>query len=198
VTASGTYADPDGDTVSFLAPRDADTDETLGTITKDGTDHGRWTWTYPVTASDHDRQVKIAEIDDKLDGDQMLLDLHVQDPPTPSPTPTPTPTPSGGQPQTTPPPADRTAPVIRGVRVRRLARATRVRLRLSERARLSVTVRRHGHRVARVSRPGTRGRNTLKVRKPLRPGRYAVITRAVDAAGNRARPVKVGLRLRRR
>jgi FtsP/CotA-like multicopper oxidase with cupredoxin domain len=204
VTASGTYADPDGDTVSFLAPRDADTDETLGTITKDGIDHGRWTWTYPVTAGDHDRQVKIAATDDKLDGDQMVLDLHVQDPPTPTPTPSPTPTPtatpSGGQPQpeTTPAPADRTKPVIRGVRVRRLARATRVRLRLSERARLSVTVRSRGHRVAQVSQAGIRGRNTLKVRKRLRPGRYAVITRAVDAAGNRARPVKVGLRVRRR
>ena len=78
--------------------------------------------------------------------------------------------------------------MIRGMRIRRLARATRVRLRLSERARLTVTVRRGGRRVARVSQAGVRGRNTLNVRKRLRPGRYAVIARAVDAAGNRARP----------
>jgi FtsP/CotA-like multicopper oxidase with cupredoxin domain len=210
-TASGTYADPDGDTVAFRV-RDADTNETLGTITKDGTDHGRWTWTYPVTATDHDRRVKIQQFDDKLDFNQMVLDLHVEDPPTPTPTPTPTatptptgtptptPAPSGGQPQpqTTPPAADRTAPVIRGVRVKRLARATGVRVRLSERARLTVTIRRRGHRVARVSRAGVPGRNTLRVRKPLRPGCYAVIARAVDAAGNGARPVKVRLRIRRR
>jgi FtsP/CotA-like multicopper oxidase with cupredoxin domain len=200
VTASGTYADPDGDAVNVLVARDADTDETIGKITKDGTDHGRWTWTYPVSATDHDRHVKILEIDDKFDGNQRVLDLHVQDPPAPTPTPTATPTPSGGQPQpqTTPAPADRTAPVIRRLRVKRLARATRVRVGLSERARLTVTVRRRGHRVVQVSRAGVPGRNTLKVRKRLRPGRYAVIARAVDAAGNRARPVKVGLRVRRR
>ena len=85
-----------------------------------------------------------------------------------------------------------------GVRVTRLARATRVRLRLSERARLTVTVRRGGQRVARVSRAAVPGPNTLKVRRRLRPGRYAVIARAVDAAGNHARPVKVGVRVRRR
>jgi FtsP/CotA-like multicopper oxidase with cupredoxin domain len=202
VTATGTYADPDGDTVSFLA-RDAGTDETLGKITTDGTDHGRWTWTYPVSATDHDRPVEIVESDDKFNGNLMVLDLRVQDAPAPTPTPTatptPTPTPTGGdpQPQTTPP-TDRTAPVIRGMRVRRLARATRVGLRLSERARLTVTVRRRGHRVARVARVGVRGRNTVNVRRRLRPGRYAVIARAVDAAGNRARPVTVGLRVPRR
>jgi FtsP/CotA-like multicopper oxidase with cupredoxin domain len=102
-TASGTYADPDGDTVTFLAPRDADTDETIGTITQDGTDHGRWTWTYPVGAADHDRRVKIQASDDKLDVDQMTLDLHVQDPPPPAPPPTPTPS---------PPPAPAPAPTV--------------------------------------------------------------------------------------
>jgi FtsP/CotA-like multicopper oxidase with cupredoxin domain len=207
-TATGTYADPDGDAVNFFPPRDADTEETLGQITKDGTDHGRWTWTYPVSATDHDRRVKIGETDDKFDVDQMTLDLHVQDAPAPTPTATPsatpapsaTPTPAGSdaQPQTTPPPADRTAPVIRGVRVKRLARATRVRLRLSEPARLTVTVRRGSRRVARVSGAGVTARNTLKVRKRLRPGRYVVVAGAVDAAGNRARPVRVALRVPRR
>ena len=202
VTATGTYADPDGDTVSFLA-RDAGTDETLGKITTDGTDHGRWTWTYAVGASDHDRRVEIVESDDKFNGNLMVLDLRVQDAPAPTPTATPTatPTPTGGdpQPQTTPPPpGDSTAPVIRGLRVRRLARAARVRLRLSERARVTVTVRGRHHRVARVAKAGVSGRNAVNVRKRLRPGRYAVIARAVDAAGNRARPVKVGLRVRRR
>jgi hypothetical protein len=203
VKASGSYADPDGDPVTFLEPRDAATDEVIGTITKDGTDHGRWTWTYQVGATDHDRHVKIRANDNDFDAAQIGFDLHVQDPPptpTPTPTPTETPTPSGGEshPHTTPPAADRTAPVIRRVRVTPLARATRVRLGLSEPARLTVTVSRRAHRVARVSRAGVRGRNTLKVRKHLRPGRYAVIARAVDAAGNHARPVKVRLRIRRR
>jgi hypothetical protein len=144
----------------------------------------------------------------------MGFDLHVQDPPPPpppsggesqpTPTPTPTPMPSGGEShtETTPHPtehtADHTAPVIRGLRVKRLARGTRVRMRLSERARLTVTVRRRGHRVARVSRAAVPGPNALKVRKRLRPGRYTVIARAVDAAGNRARPVKVRLLIRGR
>jgi hypothetical protein len=52
--------------------------------------------------------------------------------------------------------------------------------------------------VARASRAGVGGRNTLRLRKRLRPGRYALIATAVDAAGNRARPVKVRLRIRRR
>jgi hypothetical protein len=119
----------------------------------------------------------------------MVLDLHVQDPPAPTPTATPTPTPSGGepQPQTTPPPAD---PVIRGMRVRRLARATRVRLGPSERARLTVTVRRGGRRVARVSRAGVLGRNTLNVRKRLRPrgtrsSRVPWMRRATERARSR-------------
>jgi FtsP/CotA-like multicopper oxidase with cupredoxin domain len=202
VTASGTYADPDGDTVTFLASRDAATDEILGKITKDGNDHGRWTWTYPVGATDHDRRVKIVETDDRFDANQMVLDLHVQDAPAPEPIPNPEPTPrpSRGvpQPQTTPPAADRIAPVIRGMRVRRLARATRVRLRLSERARLTLTVRRRGRRVARVAKAGVSGRNTVNMRKRLRPGRYAVIARAVDAVGNRARPVTVRLTVPRR
>jgi FtsP/CotA-like multicopper oxidase with cupredoxin domain len=207
VTASGSYADPDGDPVTFLEPRDAATDEVIGNVTKDGTDHGRWTWTYQVGATDHDRHVKIRANDNDFDLAQMGFDLHVQDPPPPpppsggesQPQTTPTPTPSGAesQPHTTPHAADHTAPVIRGLRVTRLARATRVRLALSEPARLTVTVSRHGHRVARVSRAGVRGPNTLKVRKRLRPGRYAVIARAVDAAGNNARPVKVRLRIRR-
>jgi FtsP/CotA-like multicopper oxidase with cupredoxin domain len=208
VTATGTYRDPDGNAVTFLAPRDAATDELLGKVTKDGTDHGRWTWTYPVSAGDHDRDVKIAETDDHFDVNQMVVDLHVKDAPTPpaptptptttpttpttpTPTPTPAPTPTGGQPQ----PGDQVAPVIRGLRARRLARAVRVRLRLSEPARLTVTIKRHGHRVARKTRGGETGRTALKVRKRLRPGRYTVVARAVDAAGNRARPAAVRLRV---
>jgi FtsP/CotA-like multicopper oxidase with cupredoxin domain len=206
VTASGTYADPDGDQVTFLAPRDAATGETIGTITKDGTDHGHWTWTYPVSATDHDRRVKILESDDKFDVAQMTFELHAKDaPPSPSPsppsepTPTETPAPSGeASPQTTPDAHDHTAPVIRGLRVTPLTRATRVRLRLSEPARLTVTIKRRGHRPARVSRAGISGRNALMVRKRLRPGRYVVIATAVDPAGNQARPVKVRLRIRRR
>lgn len=204
VTATGTYRDPDGDPVGFATPLDKLTGERLGTIAKDGTDHGRWTWTYPVSANDHDRQVKIAEADNQIELNQMVLDLHVKDPapptPTPGPTTTPVPptggqTPAGGQPQQ---PSDHVRPVIRGLRVTSRARAVRVRLRLSERARLTVGIKRHGHRVARVTRAGARGRNALKLRKRLRPGRYTVVARAADAGGNRSRPATARLRVAKR
>jgi hypothetical protein len=209
VTATGTYRDPDSDPVGFATPLDKLTGERLGTIAKDGTDHGRWTWTYPVSADDHDRQVKIAQADNQIELNQMVLDLHVKDPAPPTPTPTPGPTttpappkpptggqtPTGGQPQQ---PSDHVRPVIRGLRVTSRARAVRVRLRLSERARLTVVIKRHGHRVARVTRGGVRGRDALKLRKRLRPGRYTVVARAVDAGGNRSRPATARLRVAKR
>jgi FtsP/CotA-like multicopper oxidase with cupredoxin domain len=206
VTATGSYRDPDGDGVSFFEPRDVDTGETLGKITKDGTSSGRWTWTYPVSATDPDRRVKIAESDSRFEVAQMVLDLHVKDAPAePAPTPAPTtetpaPTPNTETPTTEPPtpqtiPAvvDRTAPAIRSVRVTRLARALRTQLRLSERARLTVTVKRGRRRVARVLKVGVAGRNTVNVRKAFGPGRYTVIVQAVDLAGNRGKSVAIRL-----
>jgi hypothetical protein len=206
VTASGSYRDPDGDGISFFEPRDVDTNEPLGTITKSGTSSsGRWTWSYPVSATDHDRRVKIAESDSRFEVAQMVLDLHVKDgPAAPAPTPeptteTPAPTPDAQTttetpaPQTTPAVVDRTAPAIRGVRVTRLARALRTRLRLSERARLTVTVKRGRRRVARVLKVGAAGLNTVNVRKAFGPGRYTVILQAIDLAGNRGKPVAARL-----
>jgi FtsP/CotA-like multicopper oxidase with cupredoxin domain len=212
VTVSGSFKDPDGDGVgfpSFLGPRDVDTNEPLGTITKTGGSSGRWTWTYQVGATDHDRRVKIAARDDRTDVAQMVLDLHVKDAPaepTPAPEPTPTtetPAPAGAT-ETTAPPAetqpipaavDRTAPVIRDVRLTRLARALRVRLRLSERSRLTVTVKRGKRRIARLAKAGAAGRNAVTVRKALAPGRYVVTVQGIDAAGNRAKSVAIRLRV---
>jgi antitoxin (DNA-binding transcriptional repressor) of toxin-antitoxin stability system len=71
-------------------------------------------------------------------------------------------------------------------------------LRLSERAGFTVTITRRGHRVARVVRAGIAGRNTVTLRKRLRAGRYTLVAQAVDAAGNRAGPVKVAFRIGRR
>jgi hypothetical protein len=205
VTASGSYRDPDGDGISFFEPRDVDTGEFLGTVTKSGTSSsGRWTWSYPVSATDHDRRVKIAESDSRFEVAQMVLDLHVKDGPAePAPTPTTetpapapdtaTPTTETPAPQTLPAAVDRTAPAIRGVRVTRLARALRTQLRLSERARLTVTVKRGRRRVARVLKVGVAGRNTVNVRKALGPGRYTVIVEAVDLAGNRGKSVAIRL-----
>ena len=90
VTASGTYADPDGDSVSFFAPRDADTEEIIGKITKKArttaAGRGRIRSARPTAIA----VSRSARRDDKFDVDQMVLDLHVQDAPAPTPTATPT------------------------------------------------------------------------------------------------------------
>jgi predicted phage tail protein len=138
-----------------------------------------------------------------------VLDLHVKDAPpaepapastptteTPAPAPAPTtetPATETSTPPTAPAVVDRTAPAVRSVRVTRLARALRTRLRLSERARLTVTVKRGRRRVARVQKAGVAGRNTVNVRRALGPGRYTVIVQAVDLAGNRGKSVAVRL-----
>jgi len=212
VTASGSYRDPDGDPVGFFVRRDVDTNEVLGQVTKTGNSDGRWTWTYPVSATDHDRRVRIESSDSRGGVASVVLDLHVKDAPaqpaptptteTPAPTPTtetpaPPPATETPAPQTIPAAVDRTAPAIRSVRVTRLARAVRTQLRLSERARLALTVKRGHRRVARVLKVGAAGRNTVNVRKALAPGRYTVIVQAVDLAGNRGKSVAVRLTVRK-
>ena len=207
VTMSGSFKDPDGDGVTFFSPRDADTKTPLGSITKTGTSSGRWTWTYDVPATEQDRRVLISEIDTSSDSATTILDLHVKDAPAaPAPAPEPTPTtetpapapstetaPPPADTQTTPAAVDRTPPVIRNVRLRRLARALRVQLRLSERSRVTVTVKHGKRRVARLVKTGASGRNSLSIRKALAPGRYVVTLQAIDGAGNRAKPVAVRL-----
>ena len=101
--------------------------------------------------------------------------------------------------------ADTVAPVIRSLR------ATRARLRyiLSERARVTVAVKRvvkrGGHvrlrTIGSLKRRGTEGANTLRLRvnrRALRPGRYVAVIRATDAAGNRSKAHAIRLRVGRR
>ncbi len=75
-------------------------------------------------------------------------------------------------------PRDTTAPRI--TRASIVGRTIRVKL--SEQARTTATVKRGAKVVTRVSGDGT----TLKLRKRLRRGRYRVELAAVDAAGNRS------------
>ncbi|HEX8102935.1 MAG TPA: hypothetical protein VF533_09995, partial [Solirubrobacteraceae bacterium] len=105
-----------------------------------------------------------------------------------------------------PPPADATAPVLRGVRLAkpgavRRGKAVRVRLELSEAARVTVVIaRRKGGRykkVRRVRRAVKAGRSTLKVStKRLKRGRYRLRITAKDAAGNTAAAKTVKVRVR--
>jgi len=81
--------------------------------------------------------------------------------------------------------ADRTAPRIAGLRLRRHGRA--VRYRLSEAARVTITVRRRGKAYKAVTRRGAKGRNTIRLRR-LPPGRYRLRAVARDAAGNTGAP----------
>jgi uncharacterized delta-60 repeat protein len=84
-------------------------------------------------------------------------------------------------PSPAPPAADTVAPRITRLRVVR----RQLRFRLSEPARVRVTIRR-GRRVARLALDGRAGRNRARLRR-LKPGRYRVIARPVDAAGNAGR-----------
>jgi len=132
--------------------------------------------------------------------------------------------PGGGGPVSTEP-ADTLAPVIRGFSATRTvfsvartstplaARApggTRLRYILSERARVTVAIKRAVRRGGRIrlrtvgslTRAGAEGANTIRFsgrigRRALRPGRYKTVIRATDAAGNRSRPQTVRLRVKR-
>jgi hypothetical protein len=121
--------------------------------------------------------------------------------------------------------ADTVAPVVRSFSATRTvfrvaqastsvaARAsagTRLRYALSERARVTIAikraVKRGGHvrlrTVGSLTRTGAEGANTIRFsgrigKRALRPGRYRVVLRAIDAAGNRSQPRTVGLRIER-
>jgi X-Pro dipeptidyl-peptidase len=95
------------------------------------------------------------------------------------------------------PDADSTAPRVRVLRVTPRGRVLRVRIRLSEAARVRVVVKRGGRVVARRTVRMRAGRRVVALRATKLPrGRYAVSVVARDAAGN-AGPA-VTKRLRRR
>jgi plastocyanin len=80
---------------------------------------------------------------------------------------------------------DRKRPNLRRVRVKGLRHGARVRFRVSERARVAVRFKVRGIPV-KTKRVRAAGRRTVTVRG-LRRGRYRVVVRAVDPAGNRSR-----------
>jgi subtilisin-like proprotein convertase family protein len=91
---------------------------------------------------------------------------------------------------------DRTPPVIRAITLRTFRRGTKIRYRLSERARVTMRVQRRAgrrwKRAARLTQAGRAGVNRKIFsgragRKVLRRGRYRLVITAVDAAGNRAK-----------
>jgi hypothetical protein len=99
------------------------------------------------------------------------------------------PAPGGGDPG---PSVDTRAPVISGLRVRH----RRIRFALDEAAGVWIKVTRRGKVVRRVQRDAAAGTVTVRLhRRAIRPGRYRVTVRAVDAAGNAsaaARRFRVG------
>ena len=88
--------------------------------------------------------------------------------------------------------ADRIAPVLSKVRVRRRGTRVVVSFRASEAATLRLTVRRHGKVVIRRRVAVLHGTNKVKLR--LSRGRHTLRLEALDAAGNRARTRSVTLR----
>jgi len=111
-------------------------------------------------------------------------------PTAPAPTPTPTPPPSGGGHVTTPAPTgggDTVKPTVRNVSLTVKGRAVRVRFRLSERATVTVRIKRRSRVVKAASVQAAAGTRTVTLRsKRLTNGRYTVEIRARDAYGNRS------------
>jgi hypothetical protein len=81
--------------------------------------------------------------------------------------------------------ADEVAPELTRVRVARVAHGARVRFRLSEPGRVTITVTRGGRTVKTRRASAGDGANAFTVRG-LRAGRYRVEVRARDLAGNRS------------
>jgi len=105
--------------------------------------------------------------------------------------------------------ADATAPVISGFRAAkrrvRVAHVTRFRYTLSESGRVTLRFKRIGRHgrtsaVGTLKRAGTKGLNRIRFsgrigRRALRTGRYRVVIRATDAAGNRSVPSAARFRI---
>jgi secreted trypsin-like serine protease len=121
---------------------------------------------------------------------------------------------AGGDPPALAPPADRTPPVLRGVRLsaRRFTAARRgptiarragamLTFRLSEAAAVRISVLKRGRALAPAATlAAPQGRTTRRftgrlAHRALPPGRYRLRIGAVDTAGNRARPVTLGFRV---
>jgi plastocyanin len=107
-------------------------------------------------------------------------------PPPPPPPPSQQPWPNDEQPPESVEVVDETRPRLRGVRVKAVRNGARVRFRLSERARVSVRLKRAGVTVAAARRSFGRGAHRLTVRNPRLSGRYRVEIVARDLAGNRS------------
>ena len=125
--------------------------------------------------------------------------------PTPPPPPGPTVFVLPGFAQLPAPAALRARPSLRSVRVVprkiRSGKRARLRLRLSEPARLRIVIRRGAHRVRTVTVQAPAGK--VSVRLPgrvhghtLRAGRYRISVVAVDATGRRSATVRRTLRVR--
>lgn len=144
-----------------------------------------------------------------MDGTITVQDEPVEpdpDPPeSPSPpaSPSPSPQPSGSGQMTTPSPTgagDTVKPSVRGVHLKALRRAVRVRFQLSEPATVTVRVKRRGSRKvlrsARVQAPAGMRDVTLRSKR-LKKGRYTVQIQARDAFGNRSSRATKRVELRR-
>jgi plastocyanin len=118
---------------------------------------------------------------------------------TATPTATVTTQPGGGG--QTPAPggtSDTTRPTVRSLKLKALKHATRVTFRLSEKATVTIHVKR-GKKVLKTARLQLqKGLHRVTVRSPrLRKGRYTIDISARDAAGNRSKLAARSLRLRR-
>ncbi len=75
--------------------------------------------------------------------------------------------------------------------VKRAKRGLRARFTLSERATVTIVVRRKGVKVKTLRRVVGKGRHALRIKnRKLRRGRFVVVIRATDAAGNTSRVVR--------
>jgi FtsP/CotA-like multicopper oxidase with cupredoxin domain len=197
VLMHGIFSDPDGDPVTIRPPVDAETGQPIGEITQQlGTSNGSFLWEYTVPANEHDRLIKVGARDTKFASSQILVHMDAVDPapqPTPTPTPTPKPAPGGNEPG-----PDVTAPVLTKLRAKRAGPHVAFRFKLSEPAAVTLIVKRGRRRIARLSGAAAAGPNTLMLHKRLRRGRYRVIARATDLAGNATAPVKLRLAVGRR
>jgi plastocyanin len=90
---------------------------------------------------------------------------------------------------------DTERPELHGVRMKGVRRGARVRFRVSERARVTLRVMRRGIPVKTKHVRAAKRRRTVTIRG-LRRGRYRVVLRAVDPAGNRSRAVSRRVRFR--
>ena len=102
--------------------------------------------------------------------------------------------PAGGTPAP-PAVADLLAPSVRSVKARVRGRKLTVKLRIDERAKVTVAVTRGAKTIRRsATKPAGAVRVTLK---RLKPGRHRIAVTAQDAAGNRSEPVRRSVRVKR-